>query len=208
MVAPIALILAPVCLPAQSLPGNLDCGSLENAYGPYDYTNPTHKRENLPVVERVHFTDNVYTLRSGETGSNPLGDIDYTLRAFPNHHLALDAMARLHLKHDTERLPNGRYSIHCWFQRALEFRPEDAQVHLVYGIYLFRAGELEQARQRLTTALEKMPNSAEAHYNLGLLYVQRGDYDAARESAEKAYELGFPLPGLREQLKRAGEWNP
>ena len=51
-------ILLPVCLAllataatasAQRLPQG--CGSLDNAYGPFDYTNPRHFREMLPRVE-------------------------------------------------------------------------------------------------------------------------------------------------------------
>jgi hypothetical protein len=31
-------------------------------------------------------------------------------------------------------------------------------------------------------------------------------FDKSLESAHRAYALGFPLPGLREKLKRAGKW--
>jgi hypothetical protein len=54
--------------------------------------------------------------------------------------------------------------------------------------------------------VELMPDSAEAHYNLGLLYVRSGEYAEARTHAGRAYALGYPLPGLRDQLDRAGQW--
>jgi hypothetical protein len=44
------------------------------------------------------------------------------------------------------------------------------------------------------------------HYNLGLLYVDQMQYDLAREQAKQAYELGYPLNGLRARLERAGRW--
>jgi hypothetical protein len=36
--------------------------------------------------------------------------------------------------------------------------------------------------------------------------VRKGDYAGAREHAERAYELGHPLQGLRNRLRRAGHW--
>jgi tetratricopeptide (TPR) repeat protein len=46
--------------------------------------------------------------------------------------------------------------------------------------------------------------SAEINYFLGLVLVDLKDYAAAREYARKAYTLGYPLPGLRDKLARAG----
>ena len=51
------------------------------------------------------------------------------------------------------------------------------------------------------------PNSSEAHYNIGLMYTEMEEYPLAREHAQKAYSLGFPLPGLRSKLQRAGQWD-
>jgi tetratricopeptide (TPR) repeat protein len=50
--------------------------------------------------------------------------------------------------------------------------------------------------------------SAEIKYNMGLLQIDVGQIDAAVESAKKAYELGFPLPGLKNRLQRLGHWPP
>ena len=79
---------------AQEVPG---CGVLQNAYGPFDYRDPVSKRDNLPIVESFHFTPDVESLRHGRSGS-VLGDLRYTLRAFPNHHRALKSMARYGLE--------------------------------------------------------------------------------------------------------------
>src|SRR5690606_19430298 len=136
-----------------------ECGSLENAYGPYDFTNPTHKRDNLPIVEAGHFTDDVYALRRGVTAYEPLPDIAYTLRAFPNHHLALDAMARLHRQQHAERLPGEPYSITCWFERARALNPNDGVVPLIYGIHLFQQENLDEAKAQFAEALRLMPQS-------------------------------------------------
>ncbi len=183
------------------------CGSLSNAYGPYDYTNPVHRRENLRIVEDYHLNDDVLALRRGMTAETPLGDISYTLRAFPNHHLALDAMARYHRRHSTEQFSNGRYSIGCWFDRARRFNPRDGNVRLLYGIHLMLTSRHEDALEEMEQALRLMPNSAEVHYNLGLLHVGTGNLDVAEEHARRAYDLGYPLPGLRDKLRDAGRWD-
>lgn len=73
------------------------CGSLENAYGPFDYTNPDDFKNKLPLVEIAHFTPKVEGLMGGKSGYL-WGDLDYTLRAFPNHHRALYAFVRYEIR--------------------------------------------------------------------------------------------------------------
>jgi Flp pilus assembly protein TadD len=99
-----------------------------------------------------------------------------------------------------------RYTPECYFDRALRFKSTDSTVHMIYGYYLSKSGKPQEALQRYARALELSPDSAEAHYNVGLLYTDRKEYARAREHAKRAYELGFPLPGLRRKLERAGEW--
>jgi Flp pilus assembly protein TadD len=183
-----------------------NCGSLDNAYGPFDYTNAADRRDHLEVVEQYHFNRDVYELRRGMSGEFPLGDIEYTLRAFPNHHLALETIARLHRQANTDRFPAGTYSLTCWFERAARFKPTDGMVQMIHGTHLFALEQYEKAKQPLLKAAELMPQSPEAQYNLGLLFVKLRDYPAAREHARNAYALGFRLPGLREQLRRLGQW--
>ena len=113
--------MAPV---ANTVPSECGGPGVANAYGPFDYTNPTHFRENLPIVETYHFTMEVETLQAGATGTHPGGDLDYTLRAFPNHHRALYAMGRYQLMHeDMVIAPEARWTADCYFQRAIAFRP-------------------------------------------------------------------------------------
>ena len=185
------------------------CGTLENAYGPYDYTNPTDTAEQLPVVETFHFNSNVEQLISGMTAERPGSDLDYTLRTFPNHHRALYAMVRYTLQHKGERIPPGaHYPGECYLLRAVRFRPEDASVRVIYGIYLSRTGRNDEALEQYEVAAELAPRNAEVHYNLGLLYQKLNRLDEALKHAKIAYELGYPLPGLRDQLKRDGVWKP
>jgi Flp pilus assembly protein TadD len=166
------------------------------------------RRDHIPVVDNAHISPDVLALRRGVVGSSrtPMPDLDYALRAVPNHHLALDAMARLHRREGSEHLGDSTYSVSCWFERARRFRPSDGVVWLIEGVHLSSLGRYDDGEQALTQAVRLMPNSAEAHYNLGLLYLRTKEYSKAAEHAKKAYEFGFPLPGLRDQLVRIGKW--
>ena len=179
-----------------------ECGELANAYGPFDYRT---SRDKLAIVEQVHFTQDVEALRSGTTGQ--IGsDIDYTLRASPNHTRALIAMANLGRKLNTDQPPGAKYSLPCYFDRAIRFADNDPMVRLVYGTYFARVGKQREAVEQLELALKLDQGNANIHYNLGLVYLDLKDYPKAREHAQRAYELGFSLPGLRKRLEAAGQW--
>lgn len=180
------------------------CGDFGGGgYGPFDYR--TASAEVKLTVERPHFSRNIETLRKGNTG--PLGaEIHYTLQAFPNHPRALMAMMKLGELEKTERPQGARYSVACYFERAVRFRPDDPNTHLLRGIYLIRSKQREEALRELDLAREGAGDDVNVQYNLGLAYFDLQDYGKALEHAKKAYELGFPLDGLKNKLKKAGKW--
>ncbi len=187
-----------------------ECGVLDNVYGPFDYTNPMHFNEKLPIVEGAHFDVGVESLkghlRKPGGASMLASDIDYTLRAFPNHHRALYAMMRYY----TDRVSRGasrmRYSADCYFQRASIHAPTDATVAMINGMFMQRMDKLQEAREHYDRALALSPRAPEIHYNAGLLYLEIGDTDTALKHAQQAYEAGYPLPGLRNKLRKQGVW--
>lgn len=169
-----------------------------------DYTN-AEDRAGLVVVEQYHFSRNVETLKQGMTGS--LGsDISYTLEHFPNHHRALAAMAKLGLRDKRVQPVGARYTVSCYFERAIAYAPHDTTARMVFGNYLLATKQDAAALEQLQEAARREPEHATLQYNLGLLQVKRKDYAQAREHATKAYALGFPLQGLKNQLKKAGQW--
>jgi len=190
-----------VVLPADSEVEG--CGNLKNAFGPKDYRTISTFDRNL--VEGAHFTTDVETLKAGITGTVG-SEIDYTLRAIPNHPRALMSMSRLGEKLKTDKAPQARYSVDCYFQRAIAFTPDDGNVHMVFGLHLLRKDKYREAIAELERARELSGGNANIHYNLGLAYFAVGETDRALTEAKAAYELGFPLPGLRDKLKRAGKW--
>ncbi len=187
---------------AQGGPDTSGCGSLDNAYGPFDYRSDKKK---LGVVERFHFGPQVERLASGISGQVG-ADLDYTLRAFPNHHRALMSMKRLGAREKTTKARGAQYTVECYMIRAETFRPDDGMVKVIYGLFLSESGRTKEAVAKLEAARKLESRNANVHYNLGLAYFNLGQYDNALESAHRAYADGFPLPGLRDQLKRAGKW--
>lgn len=200
MLATVSMALAGVGH-AQVVAG---CGSLANAKGPYDYRTPPPAV--LHVVEQYHFTESVATLAKGSTGQSIASDISYTLRYFPNHTRALLAMATLSRLEKKDPPTGSPYTVDCWFKRAIEFRPDDEQVRTIYGITLLQDGKRSDAIGQLKQAIIMAPDDANAHYNLGLAYFGERHYDQALTEAKRAYALGFPLPGLRDMLKRENQW--
>lgn len=169
-----------------------------------DYYNPEEARE-LALVETYHFGPTVESLQRGQSASLA-SDIAYTLEHFPNHPRALSAMARLAQRLRKERVPATRFSVECYFQRAIAFVPEDGTAQALYGAYLLALRRDKDALAQLESAVALQPGHAAAWYNLGLARMRQKDYPAALIAAHKAYGLGFPLPGLRQQLKAAREW--
>src|SRR5215472_8038217 len=106
-------------------------------FGPYDYRQSVKYAKQLDVVNRVHFTPEVETLKHGSAG--PLAaDLDYTIRAIPNHHRALDSISRLSIKLNKPHIPLMSCSADGFFERATRFAPDDPWVHVAYGVHLFR----------------------------------------------------------------------
>ncbi|WP_248281845.1 tetratricopeptide repeat protein [Parazoarcus communis] len=181
------------------------CGDpFRNHYGPYDYRVTTPQQR--AIVENVHFTPAVESLRAGNTSMGPGGDLDYTLNVYPNHHRALMSMMKFAVRERNARPGGVQFSIECRFDRAERFRPDDAMVKVIHGLYLIQTGKPADAITKLEQARELDSNNANVHYNLGLAYFDLKKFDQALESAHVAYAQGFPLPGLRDKLRRAGKW--
>ena len=171
-----------------------------------DYWHP--RDDHLKLVEQYHFGPEVEFLRAPLKGL--AANLDYTLRHFPNHPRALLAVSKL------ERRLGGQYpqlktwtwhrSAECYFKRAIRLRPDDPNVYQLIAIDLHLKGSLDEALKAYKQAETLAPNSASNHYNLGLLYFDRENYDLAKTHAQKAYKLGYKLPGLREKLAQVGKW--
>ena len=146
------------------------------------------------------------SLIRGHTTTTPGGDIDYTLRAIPNHPNALLAMMLLGEKDKTPQPRGSRYTVECWFDRAMRFRQDDPIVRMIYTTFLTKAGRKSDAIQQLETVVRSADENAFTYQNAGLLYFDLGEHAKALTLAHKAIELGLIRPELRERLQSVGKW--
>ncbi len=179
------------------------CGSLANGNnGPFDYR---IDRDRVKVVEEYHFSAQVETLIAGQSGAIA-ADLDYVLRASPNHHRALISMSRLALRHKSPIAPKAPLSAECYFERAVRFRPDDTVSRMLFANYLRDLKRSEEAIKQLDQAIERGKDNAFTQYNAGLVFADMGLHARALQQAHKASEMGFTRKELKEKLQAAGKW--
>jgi len=183
------------------------CGDLKKdaSHGPFDYMNRLNHSGDLGVVETFHFNSNVENLISGQS-SFLGGDLDYTLRAWPNHHRALVTLVKYSIREKSTHLPSMKFPVECYFDRAIRMNAKDARVRSIYSAFLSHRGRNKEALEQLEVAVNLEPDNATFLYNLGLMYFKQKNYDKASHYAGQAYAQGYPLPGLRNKLIQAGKW--
>ena len=159
------------------------------------------------LVEGGHFTPVVESLIRGTTSRRPGPDIDYTLRAIPNHHRALLATVRLGEVEKTDKPSGMRYTVGCWLDRAIRYQPDDHIVRLVFVDYLIKQGQPNAARPQLEHTEKLAEDNPIALYNIGLGYLAVGDHAKALAFAHRAMAMGLLWPDLKAQLQAAGKWS-
>jgi tetratricopeptide (TPR) repeat protein len=115
---------------------------------------------------------------AGGRANYAMEDIKFILRHFPNHPDALMLLDSAAKGLGQPTMPDK------YFKAAIDAYP------------------------RYQHALSLSPYLPDAHYNLGLALVKAKRLDEANAHAVAAYRLGHPMPGLRNQLVRAGAWHP
>jgi tetratricopeptide (TPR) repeat protein len=166
---------------------------------PHDYYNPEN-RLLLSHINGHHLNQGIEKMNAGKFFAAE-HDFKFMLRSFPNHPQALLEIGTLALKQNKPEIASPFY------KKAIELYPLTASNYIVYGIFLHQQNEYDKAVDMYKNALKLDPNLSEAHYNLGLSLVKLKKYDDALFHAKKAYELDYPLPGLRNMLKKANAWS-
>lgn len=210
--------------PGETLLGE-PCYGRHQGTGPFDYADPRfaqkgqfsnvigHKGISVrTLVEGAHFKPYTERLERGVKSIDPMPDIDYTIRAFPNHHRALWAMVRYYLRQlEHTRDPVTLAGIRrgdsfpppeCYFYRAEEFNPQDPGVPTVFGIYLHKLEKFDAALKQYKRAEALGGSRADLYYNMGLLYADMNDLENAQKYADIAREKGHPLTGLQRRIDR------
>jgi hypothetical protein len=182
------------------------CGPLHTSgqYGPYDFRTDKDK---LPIVINYHFGPNVENLIRGQSSTAIGADIAFTLRAIPNHPNALMSMMLLGEKEKSETPIGSQYTVECWFDRALRFRPDDYVTRMIYTSFLTKRNRRADALRQLDFILANAKDNPFTYNNVGLLYFDLGEYQQALAQAHKSMELGLDRPALRDKLKAIGKWS-
>lgn len=134
-----------------------------------------------------------------------VGEVDFSIRYVPESHI-------IHAEHIMTKAQAiwhlGKYdSANNLLERETALHDTYAPIYSVRAVLLRDQGKLDEAIELLYHATEKKQvKSAELHYFLGLFLVENKSYDKALEQAHQAYSLGYPLPGLKNKLKRLGRW--
>ncbi|MCW8890539.1 MAG: hypothetical protein OQL20_07775 [Sedimenticola sp.] len=219
----ILLFVSSLLFASSSVIGSeFDCGVVVDDGLTWDYTNPNNWRPSsdapqsrIKLVENVHFKSYIEALQKGNTsGGDPFGDIEYTLRRFPNHHRALWAISRYFRTSrfkDQARKNSLKYSDwkrtpECFFDRAMRFKPDDLKVRVIYAAHLHLSGKPKEALEQYRFVEARRINTTDFYYNYGLFLFDIKDYTKSKEMAVKARDAGHPLKGLINKLKGAGYW--
>jgi len=179
-----------------------ECGEIYNTghYGPYDWKD----RTNIGHVEVAHFGPKIEALQGDEW--NLAGNISYLLMASPNHPRALAAVVRFGEKFKTNKTEHLTYSIECWFDRAIRFRPKESVSQVLFAQYLAKTGRKDEAMKQLESATVHANDNGFSHYNIGLMYMSLKEYQHAATSARRARELDFARTDLVNELIRLNRW--
>jgi hypothetical protein len=179
------------------------CGGLANAYGPYDYR--VERTGKLPIVDGAHFTPQVEFLIKGDRG--PLGaDLDYTLRASPNHHRALASVANWGVRTKGAQPPTLPRPVECYFDRAFRFQPDDTVPRLLFANYLNRLQRFAEAKTSLQVLSNRDDLQGITHFNIGMLLLDAGAPEEALRHAHLALSKGWPRSELADRLRAVGKW--
>lgn len=187
----------------------IPCKGQNENFGPFDYLQRASLSSELRIVERYHFNANVEQLIAGQSNTTgPLPDLDYTLRAWPNHHRALNSAVRYRISELNSKRTRSRRlpTAECYLQRAINFSPKDGTAIMLYAMFSQRANDKPKALQLYRESLKIDANNLQTQYNLGLLLTDMGKFEEANSYAQKVYSSGYPLPGLKQKLVKSGHW--
>ena len=96
---------------------------------------------------------NLTTAQAQSVGNNcgelrPVGQYG----PYDYNHRALMSMMRLGEKEKTLQPSGSRFTVSCWFERAILFAPDDAIVRMIYSSYLHSKGAAKEVAAQMEFA--------------------------------------------------------
>jgi len=95
----------------------------------------------------------------------------------------------------------------AFLETAIKEQPDRSEPYTALALFYRSESRRDSALEILRQGDNATDGkSAEIKYNLGLISLEAGDVDSAVTYAARAYDLGYPLPGLRYKLEKLGRW--
>ncbi len=89
-----------------------------------------------------------------------------------------------------------------FYNDAINLFPKYAPAYMAKSLIYRKLGDITKAIETLKEYLSVDRNgNSEIYYFMGLFSLEINDIENAKVYAEKAYKLGYPLPGLRDKLE-------
>lgn len=156
----------------------------------------------LMLNEQHHLDKAIKNAQSGKIHryQYAIHDFQYILYRWPNHPKALVGATDVLLKLD--RIGD----IENMYDKAIKASSDTPETYVLFANYLYKTKDYNKAKENYLRATQLNPNYAEAHYNLGITYLAQKKEQQAVKSAKMAYQLGYPLPGLRIRLEKLNLW--
>jgi tetratricopeptide (TPR) repeat protein len=138
--------------------------------------------------------------------STALSDLNYVAERIP-HSSPVIAKVNFSLAEAYNGLGDRTTALDL-LKESVETNPENPASHIALGLFLRANKDLPGARNAFEHGIEAVGEdaSAELNYDLALVLLELKENERAAKFARKAYELGYPLPGLRNKLIRMGLW--
>ncbi len=96
----------------------------------------------------------------------------------------------------------NRRKAHSLLNTAIESKPKSPYAYTEKASILRKEGKLNEAIAILMKALEAVGNRAlNVYVYLAHTHHDKGDYKKSKFYSDKAYSLGYPLPGLRKKIE-------
>ena len=147
-----------------------------------------------------HYCAGLILVNQGKP-SHAIKEFDFTLARVPtDHYLHAEIMTRIAMAYFEL---GQKEEANTFFDTAISQHNQLPQGYIGKAITLRKDKQLTKAIEILVKGDKNTEHmSAEINYHLGLAYYDNKQYERSKQHANIAYELGYPLQGLRRKLNQ------
>jgi len=132
----------------------------------------------------------IATVKRNRLYQNPALLWEEVISMYPSNYRATQNASNLYNELGNSLRGRGEYIRAVQeYQKALELKPDSAEIHYNLGLAYYEQRIFDRAIQEFKRTIEINPNHSEAHNNLGTLYFNRGEYDNTFQEYQKAVKI-------------------